>query len=174
MRSRTQALFYFLSTIAAVVITLLLLNWLPLALKKDTLRKYDSIEEARAKLNLKNVLVPTYFPQTIFWPPSEVLAQSKPFPAMLIVFSRAGSREPALVVSQAGSDSFPGNAFITLTQVREKVQYRLKDRNAVLEVGTCGSETCSRISWTEAEARIALTMRSAPFELIKIADSMLR
>lgn len=174
MRSRLRGILYFLATIAAVVVTLKLLSWLPLVLQKETLRAYNSVEEVRSKLNIRDLRVPTYFPQTITWPPAMILAQTKPYPAVVMVFNRAGKKEPALVVSQAASDAFPGNVFIPFGSIKERVDYRLKDRKAVLEVGACtGNEPCSRLAWTEDASRITLTMISPPFELIRIAESML-
>ena len=45
---------------------------------------------------------------------------------------------------------------------------------SLLDVGTCkNDEPCSRISWTENDFTFTLTMKSPPFDLIKIAESML-
>jgi hypothetical protein len=128
----------------------------------------------RAKLNIKALYVPSYFPQSITWPPSEILAQARPYPAVLMVFNQAEKRDVALVVSQAATGAFPGNEFIRFVKITEKVPYHFKDREALLEVGACkNEEPCSRLSWTEGNYRITLTMKSPPFELIRIAESML-
>ncbi len=175
MRPRVHGLLYFLLAIAAVIVVLQILHWLPMVLQKDTLRKYGSIEEVRAKLNMKELYVPSYFPQSITWPPAEILAQAMPYPAVLMGFNRAGPQVAALIVSQAASDAFPGNVLIKFDRVTEKVPYLLQDRKALLEVGTCGSsDSCSRLAWTEGASRITLTMKSPPFELIRLAESMLR
>lgn len=175
MNARVRGFLYFFLTIAAVIVTLLILNWLPLIIEKDTLRLYASVDDVRSKLNRKDLHVPSYFPQSISWPPSTILAQSVPYPASVMVFNRAGSTEPALVVMQAESSDFPGNGYIELRQIREKVIYKLKGRNAVLEVGTCGSEeACSRLSWSEGRSSIVVTMKAAPFDLVPIAESMLQ
>jgi hypothetical protein len=163
-----------LLTVAAVIIVLKTLNWLPMVLQQDTLRRYGSVEEVRAKLNIKDLYVPSYFPQSITWPPSEILAQAKPYPAVLMVFNQAGKRDVALVVSQSAAGTLSGNAFIKFVQITETVPYHFKAREALLEVGTCkNNEPCSRLSWTESNYRITLTMKSPPFELIRIAESML-
>ena len=174
MRSRTNGFLLFLLTIAAVVIVLMALNWLPLVMQQDTMRKYGSIEEVRLKLNIKDLYVPSYFPQNISWPPSEILAQTKPYSAVLMVFNQAGKHDVELVISQATSAAFSGNAIIKFVQIKEAVPYQLKARNALLEVGTCKKdEPCSRLSWSENNYLITLTMKSQPFELIRIAESML-
>lgn len=174
MRRGLRSALYFLLTVAAVVLTLTVLNWLPMVLQKETLRPYVSLDEVRSKLNIKELKVPSYFPQSITWPPARILAQANPYPAVLMVFHRGRNNEPALLISQAASDSFAGNAFITFVQIREKVPYQLKGRQSMLEVGTCGTdEPCSRITWTEGSLRTTVLMKSPPFETIRIAESML-
>ncbi len=175
MNLRVRNFLYFFLTVAAVIVTLWVLNWVPLLIEKETLRRYDSVDEVRSKLKRKDLHVPSYFPQTITWPPASILAQAMPYPAVVMVFNRADSREPSLVVVQAESADFPGNDYIRMKQIKEKVMYRVKGRSAMLEVGTCGGEdACSRLSWTEGRSRIELTMKAPPVDLVPIAESMLQ
>jgi len=175
VKAKAYGLFYLLLTVAAVLIVLKTLHWLPTILQKDMLRKFDSIEEVRAKLNIRDVYVPSYFPEYIVWPPSEILAQAKPYPAVLIIFHAVKTRDAALVISQAASDAFSADSLIPFVQVTRTVSYDLKNRKALLEVGMCGNaEPCSRLSWTENNYRIRLAMKAPPFELIRIAESMFR
>lgn len=174
VRSKAYGFLYIILTVAAVLVVLRTLNWLPTVLQKDTMRRFGSVEEVRAKLNIRDLLVPTYFPQTIMWPPSEILAQAKPYPAALMVFKAAKERDVALVISQAESDTFSADALIPFVQITRTVPYDLKGRKAILKVGTCkNDEPCSRLSWAENSYKIMLTMKSPPFELIRIAESML-
>ncbi len=174
VKSRVRGFFYFFLAAAAVFVSLKALNWLPLLLQKDTMRKYVSVEEVRMQLNIRDVRVPAYHPQDISWPPSEILAQAKPFPAVIMVYNRAGSGDVVLVISQAASEHPPLGSSLEIVQTKEKVPYRLKNRNALLEVGLCKkNEPCSRISWKEGNTGITVAMKSGPFELIKIAESML-
>jgi len=166
--------FYFLLTVAAVIVTLLLLNWIPLALQKDTMRRYASVDEVRAKLNFKDIYVPHYFPQNITWPPYEVLAQNKPYSAVLMVFHRVDSQEVSLVISQTSERLLSTDSFISFDKITETVPFEFKSRQALLEVGTCKKGgACSRISWHEGGYYVTLAMKSPPFELVKIAESML-
>ena len=156
-----------------MIASLVLLNWLPQALQKDTMRRYAGVDEVRTKLNLKNIFVPSYFPSNITWPPSEVLAQTKPYPAVLMAFYRADSQEVLLVISQATETSFPSDSFISFDKITEAVPFHFKSRQALLEVGSCRSAgPCSRISWFESGYYIMLAMKSPPFELIRIAESV--
>ncbi len=171
---KAKSFFYLIITVAAVIISLKTLNWLPSILQQDTIRRYGSIEEVRAKTKIRDVLVPAYFPQSIMWPPSEILAQTKPYPAVMMVFNASNKRDVALVIAQAASNAFSGHGLIQFDRIARTVPYDLKGRKSLLDVGTCKNDVpCSRISWTEDDSIVTLTMKSPPFDLIKIAESML-
>ncbi len=173
-RSGVRRLLLFLAAAAATLATLKVLGWLPEVLQKETLRPYPSIEEVLSRPGLRDVRVPSYHPQGISWPPARILAQTKPYPAVLLLYESAAGGGTSLAISQAASSRFPFRPVLKMVETREKVPYRLKGRDALLEVGLCGREQpCSRISWKEGETHIAVSMRSAPFELIRIAESML-
>lgn len=159
----------------ALIVALKLLNWLPLALDRDVMRRYESIDEVRESVNIEKVYVPLYFPQRLTWPPSEIVAQGKPYPAIVMEFNDVERGTTTLIISQTTSPNFKADDKIPFTTIKESADYTLKEREAHLEVGTCeGGGPCSRISWKEGGYRIVIVMRSEPFELIKIAESMLR
>ncbi len=173
MKKQLSGIAAFAAAVAILVAALLLANWAPLALQKETLRRYNSIEEVRAALPGKMIYVPSYFPQQVSWPPSKILAQGKPFQASVMEFKRAGSDEAVLTISQA-EGPFNTDRDMVLTTVSEQVRYIMKGRTAALQVGTCGNgEPCSRMSWNEGGSSITVTMRSGPFELTRISESML-
>jgi hypothetical protein len=173
MRERVRRYAYFAITIAAVVIVLKTLNRLPLLLQQGTLRTYNSVEAVRAKLNIRDVRVPTYFPQNVRWPPDEIWAQTQPYIATLMVFRREGTSGPALVISQVASGRPALDDRIKILQVKESVPYDLKGRDALLKVGVCEhNEVCSSVSWNEENSAITVTMKSSPFELLQIAKGL--
>ncbi len=175
MKKRLTGFLYFAVTVAILVALLKVAGWLPTALQEGLMRQYDSVEEVRAKLHIKDVYVPSYFPQSFKWPPSRILAQSRPFVAIVMEFRDVRTADTALVISQSADKDFVPDKRISLTRVREKVDYPLKGRASSLEVGTCrNGSPCSRISWREGIYRISVEMESAPFDLLKIADSMTR
>lgn len=168
---------YLLFAAAVVILAggLKIAGWLPMLTQRDLMRKYASVEDVRAELSIREIRVPSYFPQNLSWPPSTVLAQGKPFPALIMEFEQAGGKSAGLVISQSRSASFRTDGRIRIAQLKEKVGYPLKGRDATLEVGTCGNgDPCSRISWTEGNTHIAVAARATPLELIKVAESMLR
>jgi hypothetical protein len=151
------------------------MNWVPTAVQEGALKKYKSVEEVKSTLQIGEIYVPSYFPQHLTWPPSEILAQTRPFIAVQMTFRRVDTGEIALIISQSsGTGTFPGRR-ISITQIKERVPYSLEGRDAVLEVGVCkNNEPCSQISWKEGKYLLTVSMKSTPFDLIKLADSMIR
>jgi len=173
--NRTADYFSFALAIGVLIVLLAIVNWVPMAFQKDTLRRYRSIEEVRTALNIRDIYVPSYFPQHIVWPPSEILAQGKPFPAVVMEFKDAGSGKIVLVLSQSQGGPFPARPVINLAGIKETVPFIMKGRKAVLVVGECAkNEPCSRITWKEGPYTVTALMKAAPFELTRITDSMLR
>ena len=165
----------FAFVLAAVVASLKVLNWVPGALEPGLLARYPSIGDAVSTLGLQQVYVPSYFPESLGWPPAGILAQSQPYQAVIMEFVRARDRQIALVIFQATSPDFEPDVAIRIRTVRETVPLDLGGRKARLEAGTCeDGSACSRIRWDEGEVRIVLTMRGPPVELIRIAQSMRR
>lgn len=174
MKNKLLNFFYLALSIIILVLILKIVNYIPIFLQKETMRRYNSIEEVKSSLNLKEILIPSYFPNNLLWPPSEIFAQKKPFIAVIMEFSHATNRDIALIISQSYSVSFVPGEKIRIAQVREKVSYPLKGRNLLLEAGICNNEEpCSRITWEEGKHRIIVTARFSAPELIKIVESML-
>jgi len=175
MNKAVSRFFSFALMIGLLVLALKAVNWLPRALQQDAVKRYATIEEVRAALHMKDIYVPSYFPQQISWPPSAILAQSKPFSAIAMTFTRADRRNTALVISQSEDKALHVEHPIEILTVAEKVKYTIKGREAELTVGSCGmNEPCSGITWIEGKYTMTVLMKSGPFELTKIVESMLR
>lgn len=170
---KRSGLLSFAIAIVVLIITLKVMNWVPLAVQKGSVRRYASLEEVRSVLNMKDIYVPAYFPQEITWPPSTILAQSRPFSAIVMRFTRANRRDTALVLSQSEGGDLAVENPLEITTTTEKVPFSMQGKDAVLVVGKCSQgETCSMLSWTEGKYFIKIVMKAAPFELTKIAESM--
>ncbi len=148
----------------------------PPAAQKGFARQYDSIAEAKHSLGLDAVLVPAYFPEGITWPPSFILAQQKPYQAVVMEFKETKTRETALIVIQSSSTGSDAQLQrIRLSEVKEETSYRLKGKSVLLQVGICDNgKACSRMTWRDNGLRCTLVLLSSPFELITIAESMIR
>lgn len=178
MGNRARGFVAFAAGLAILVIALKALNWLPHAAQKDLMRRYADFEEMRTETGIREVLVPTYFPEDFRWPPVGILAQARPYRAVVLEFARRGAgenREVGLVICQADSDDFSAGGPLEIIRVRERAPYPLKGREAVLVVGDCSrEEPCAGISWREKEFRVTILARSTPFQVIQVAESMLR
>ncbi len=174
-KNRLLRIFSLLLAVGVLILALKILNWVPLALDKDIIRRYASIEEVQGSLKIADLHIPSYFPQTIRWPPSEILAQGKPFPGLMMEFRDIEKGEATLIITQAKAPHFNPDSRIGIEEVKEKVGYDLKGRKALLEVGSCpGGGPCSIISWAEGDYTIHVFLKAPPIELIRIAESMLR
>jgi hypothetical protein len=164
----------FLVTLAVVVGVLKFMNWAPGALEPGLMSRYQSIDDVQTALGIRKIYVPAYFPETLGWPPAAILAQSKPYPAVVMEFARASDGETMLVIAQAASRSFDPEAAIRFSTVSETVALDLRGRRAQLEAGLCEDRTaCSRLEWEEGDLHLTLTMKAPSVELIRIAESML-
>jgi len=165
----------FAAAVAAIILLLRLFNWIPWVMQQDTLRPYSHIDLVRNKLHIQEIYVPAYFPKHLRWPPSEILAQKTPFTAIIMEFRDEETGDTILMTSQTAKGRRPvWDKKIEIQRVQEQVTYSLKGRKAVLTVGQCGNgEPCSGISWDEGKYRIDVLMKSGPFDLIGIAESMI-
>jgi hypothetical protein len=172
--NRTTGFLSFALAIGVLVVLLALMNWVPMAFQKDTLRRYRSLEEVRTALNIRDIYVPSYFPQHIVWPPSEILAQGRPFPALVMEFKDAGSGEIVLVLSQSQGGPFsPDLRSLGQYQRNSPLYHERTERRARCR-RVRKNQPCSRITWKEGPYTVTALMKAAPFELTKITDSMLR
>jgi hypothetical protein len=174
VRRHAKSLLTFLTFTGVLIVALKLIDWLPGAFQPGAVRRYASIAEARAILGIPKIYVPAYFPKTLEWPPSRVLAQKKPFAAVIMEFRRVNSREVALVVTQTSSRRLRQRPEIQLQHIQQTSSVSLKGRESVVERGFCDDgEPCSEITFTEGDLWISIQMRSSAEELLVLAGSML-
>jgi hypothetical protein len=166
MKSKAFGFLAFAAGLAVLVIALKVLNGFPLIAQKDLMRRYGDFEEMRTALGIRQVFVPSYFPEDFRWPPTEILAQGKPYPAVIMEFERSGegkAREVGMMIYQAAEDGFSPGRPLVLSRIRERATYPLRGRSAILEVGSgAKGEPCSRISWRERERGYRCTCRCPP------------
>jgi hypothetical protein len=171
-----RGLLWMLALVVLAILFLAAVNWLPSLREEGFARQYNSIEEVKRSLKLNDIAVPAYFPEGIQWPPSFILAQKKPYQAVVMEFKETNTKESALIVIQAsvlGSDTQLQR--IRMSRLKEETQYRLKGRFVNLQVGTCDNGMqCSKMTWQDAGLSYTVILMSSPFELIRIAESMIR
>lgn len=175
MHIRYRGLFSFLGAILLLIVSLMLLNRLPASVQSDTARSFRTVDEVRSELRIREVRVPSYFPQRITWPPARILAQNIPFPAVLMEFRAAGTDRIALVVVQSENEHFGKNASLRMEQIIERVPHTVRGTAMQLVVGSCGRGLpCCQLAWADGVQRFMVITTESPFELVKIAESMIR
>lgn len=174
VRTKLVSFILFAIAVGALILGLRVMSFVPAAVQGGVLQQYRSIDEVREKLKIRDVYVPSYYPQCFLWPPSLVAAQTKPFTAIMIGFTRRDGDDSCLVITQTQLPHMLKDEKTAMERVKEKVRYSLKGRDALLEVGACKDDVpCSRITWNEKEYRITVLMKSTPIDLVKIAESMM-
>jgi len=164
-----------LAVLAGVIALLAVLNWLPSLSQKDYARRFQNMDEAKKAAGLATALIPAYFPEGISWPPSFIVAQRRPYQALVAEYSDAASERTSLVVIQASSSEVSKQLQrIRFRDISQRTEYLLKGRSAILSVGTCEDTVCSELNWREGDAYYCVLYKSSPFELIKVAESMIR
>ncbi len=173
MRERILGFIMFVIAVAALIGSLKLLNWTPDILQQGLPSTYGSIDAVKSKLHIRDIYIPSYYPQGLQWPPARITAQSKPYAMILMEFNRKEDNNISLVISQTALPHPPPMVTMEMIQTNERVNFPFKGRNALLEVGLCrNKEQCCRISWNESPYRIVVVMLASPSEIVKIAESM--
>jgi hypothetical protein len=155
------------------VVVLSLLNWVPSAVQKEGMRKYKSIEDVKTELNIKTIFLPSYFPQYLVWPPSEIYAESKPYKIVLMHFTNYEKTDIVLSIRQAEQAApAPLQSRIEPVTVKGKEQVLIKGRKGLLSIALCpGGEPCNSVSWQEEGYTIEIVAKDSVNELLKIAES---
>jgi hypothetical protein len=176
LMNRLRGLIWMFMAVGGIVSFLAAANWTTSLVQKDFARQYETIEEAQRSLGLGAVMVPTYFPDGTSWPPSFIVAQNRPYQAVVMEFSEAASRKMRLTIIQSSSgDSIPHLQRVRISELQEETAYRVKGRQALLSVGICDNgRPCSSIVWQEGGVHCAVIGMLTPFELTRISESMLR
>ncbi|MDP2166835.1 MAG: hypothetical protein Q8J64_00710 [Thermodesulfovibrionales bacterium] len=167
----------FLSTLAALTLALKLLSWLPLNVQKGTLRSYGAIEDVSAELRPAKIFLPSYFPQYLKWPPSEIYAQKgsvTPPASILMHFTNQNTGEIVLATSQGGAGTPELKSKIEPVRIIKEEDVLIKGRSARLYLAICADgKPCNKVGWQEDGYLIAVTLKDSAAEALRIAESML-
>ena len=173
MRERMLGFIMFIIAVVILIVSLKVLNWVPGILQEGFSNTYVSIDEVKSKLHLREIFIPSYYPQGLQWPPARITAQTRPYAMILMECTRQRDNKVSLIISQSALPHPGPKVALEMIRINERVQYRFKGRNAELYVGRCGTdEPCSRISWNESRYHVEVIMLSPPSEIVKIAESM--
>lgn len=170
-----KGVIYFIAILIVVIVVLKVLNWLPANIQKDYIREFSSYEEVRRDLKIKNIIRPKYFPENILWPPEHIIAQKRPYVTIISEFRDKITNKIALVVIQTEGKNYYKRKDMNLVEIKEKAKYTINNTSGNLEVGLCSdSSPCSRLTLQVDKYKIMVILKAPPFELLKIAESMIQ
>ncbi len=161
--------------VVAVTVMLSLLNWVPTIFQKEGVRKYKSIEDAKAELKLSKLFLPSYFPQYLIWPPSEIYGRRKPAKMVLMHFINYERKDVVLSIMQAdSSDPHPLKSRIEPVKIRKREGILIKGRKGELSLALCaGGEPCNCVTWESEGYTFTIIAKDSVKELLKIAESVI-
>jgi hypothetical protein len=174
LRKKIFSFVSFAFTVIILVLVLKLVNWLPLSFEKGEMRKYKTVDDIRTELRLSQIYTPTYFPENIKWPPSEIFAQRRPFVMIMMHFTHSDTRNLALSIYQVDADAhFDPSKDREILYVKKEIPVLIKNTEGSLVMAVCRpKDICNRLSWEAGPYRVTLISDYKPERLIKIAESM--
>ena len=168
-----SGLLKFLALAVLAILVIAALNWLPRTVDKAGMHPYKDIREMKAEPAMQSLLVPSYFPESVSWPPKLLIAQTRPFMAALMEFDGTDSNT-VLVISQSASEDFDPDGSLRMLEVRQSVKVDFAQGQALLETGLCeDAASCSSLSWSQGDVYVRVLMRAPSVVLLQIAESML-
>ncbi len=156
-----------------IVASLYLLKMVPSYLQESEEKSYNNIEEAEYTLGLR-VFLPSYFPEYLIWPPSEIKVVRKPSLTISLVFLSRSHRNPSLVLHQI----FPSINEVesSLTELKKPLQetkVSVGGVNGTLIIGMGeDGKRWTQLSWKAADRRMVLIANFSVEDLLKIARSI--
>lgn len=166
----------FAGSLLLLIVALIAIKHISGVLQKESLRTYKGIEELQK--NFEGLIIPTYFPEFLKWPPSRIVAQKRPYMAIAIEL-KDKENNIALVLTESEKEDFHLTG-LSIKDTLEILPHDIKGRKAILRVGSCSpplklneTKVCSDLTWKEGKYYVNITIKSGPFELIKIAESMI-
>ncbi len=173
MQIRKYIVFGIMVAVFAAILNLL--NWVPSILQKEGVRKFKTIEDVKGELKLGRLFLPSYFPQYLIWPPSEIYGRKKPAKMVLMHFVNYNKKDVVLSVMQAeSSDPHPLRSRIEPVKTRKRESKLIKGRRGDLSLALCsGGEPCNTVTWEEDGYTLTIIAKDSVEELLKIAESMM-
>lgn len=161
--------------VLVVAVILNLLNWVPTIFQGEGVRRYKTIEDLKSELKLGKLFLPSYFPQYLIWPPSEIYGRRKPAKMVLMHFTNYDGKDVVLSVMQADSaDPRPIKSRIDPVITRKREGILIKGKRGELCLALCaGGEPCNSVTWESEGYTFTIIAKDSVEELRKIAESMI-
>jgi hypothetical protein len=159
--------------LAAAAVTLAALDRLPAWItgRAHGVARVASVTEASRRLRAR-IVVPAYFPQSLAWPPAEILVVAGPPPAAALeITAREGGR-PRLVIAQTGAPGPVAELLIPGTPLDSGSPIKVEGTTGRLRrvIGMDG-EVWWELAWTYRSRSIVMRSRGDLDQLLEMARS---
>jgi len=158
----------------AIVISLYLLKKLPSFIQESEEKLYSNIEQAEYALGLR-IFLPSYFPEYLIWPPSEIKVERKPSILISLVFLSRSPSSPSLVIHQIISNKSKKMEldFMKTKRPSQESQVSVGGAKGTLIVGMgVDGKRWAHLGWKAGDRTIVLTANCSVEDLLKIARSV--
>src|SRR3989304_7406911 len=158
-------------------ITLYLLKKVPSYIQESEEKFYSTVEESEYALGLR-IFLPSYFPEYLIWPPSEIKVVRKPYLTISLVFISRSYSSPSLVIHQIVSDTSKSKKEVGLDFMEPKrpfqeTQVSVGGAKGILIVGMGeDGKRWAQLSWRTADRKIVVIANCSVEDLLKIARSI--
>jgi hypothetical protein len=139
----------------------------------EGISEYDSMEEAESRLGF-DIVVPSYFPDYLAWPPAEVRGQLQPIPMAQTLFLSSDDRAEVLLISQilSSGEDLP-IAWPWVESIQWELPATIGDHEGTMIVGRneYGREL-NGVHWRAEDFHFVLVTVYRVQELMTLARSM--
>ena len=175
LRTVPQLILAPLLVMGMVTLILYLLGQVPdyIQGERHGLKEYDSIEEVEMYLGF-NLVVPTYFPSYLSWPPAKIYGQREPVPmAQTLFLSQQGGYETLLIYQiDTESEDLPV-PLPWVTTVQEETPITIDEHNGFMITGTgIMGEPLNGAYWKSGDFYFVVITTRSERELLTIIRSM--
>lgn len=158
----------------AIVISLYLLKKIPTFIQESEDKFYSNIEEAEYAIGLR-IFLPSYFPEYLIWPPSEIKVVRKPSILISLVFLSRSPRSPSLVIHQIVSNKSKKMELDFMKPKRpfQETQVSIGGAGGTLIVGMGeDGKRWVHLGWKAGDRTMVLIANCSVEDVLKIARSV--
>lgn len=162
----------FLASVLLLAGLLRLLGYLPELLDSGTLRRFGSLQSARGGLG-SSTLLPSYFPEHLAWPATEVLGGRRPHVTLVLHFADRGTGELDLALSQGEPGAILLPTRLEPARVLATEELELRGTVALVETAVCADgRPCNRVRGSVDGRPFELVSRGPLDELVRVARTL--
>lgn len=140
---------------------------------KNGLKEYGSIEEAQADIGFRLVL-PSYFPSYLSWPPDRVYGRREPVPVIQALFLSQYGYAEVMIISQIESKSPDLPVSLPwIETIEEQSSIALGDHTGVMITGSrADGQLLNGAYWRSGDFYFVVITTHSARELLTIVRSM--